>query len=864
MDDPQSSDGDSDGEHPRQPQDPCYRCEKRVYPVERVDVGVLFHRRCFRCRVCGLQLTLRTFHWDQENQPDVYCNAHVPKHVAKIDKDSVGIKSALNAPKRGTNTSDQTRGSVYNPGWQYDANALEFAHYREIFLRGKQKTSTGTYSDYEKCGVFDAQLELEGEQKKEEDELYATLKMERQKKVKRLEEELKVEKDNSVRDLVSTLERFSPQKGKSGLAKETERLEEHYKLKREEKMKRLIEKMSVEERQHVARLIQKHSQEMLLMIAERLSTVDDRSSPDSEDRSPTIDLSRPPPVSPPEFKKAQLFKSPTIFEKLDNHVLDVAKEGYTTFTNLVKDLIVECETDLEKTRAIFRWVTWTDLNTLDMEESVKPDSPLSLLRGIKYGTETYHDLFKRLCSYAGLHCEVIQGYSKGAGYRPGMKIEGDRFRNTWTAVCINGSWCFINCNWGARHVKGAGQGQTKGQGPLKPQVRIRDKRDDLSLFSYKCDEFYFVTDPEDHIYQHFPDDPEWQLLECPITLSEFINLPVVKSPFFNYGLKFTMHYDCKQQTEHGVALIQLKIPSLVGFGYTLDPKDRRIDPSALEGRVMLRIIGHKAIFTVAPPKSGRYYFTIYAKDDWVSDSLQSACAFQIKCRERKESIRSPYPKVSFFGPTPSMSSYGLSPQTHIDPVVTCSHEDLAFQFHLHQDVRLSHSLHYHGNEADKSNEDLQRYVFIKQRDDDSISYLVRCPMVGKYVFAVFGAKMGSPDSENNVPYECLFRYLIECRQGAKDKRPFPRACHRWHSCTLLEPFVGDLEIEKRVTFRVRAPLASDVALLTGDAWFHFKLLADAIWEGTVVTGKHRCIAKLYAKLNREKARFSPLVEFQIK
>ena len=47
-DDHGSSDGDSDcGEDfpPRpQYQDPCYRCKKRVYPVERVDVGVLFHR----------------------------------------------------------------------------------------------------------------------------------------------------------------------------------------------------------------------------------------------------------------------------------------------------------------------------------------------------------------------------------------------------------------------------------------------------------------------------------------------------------------------------------------------------------------------------------------------------------------------------------------------------------------------------------------------------------------------------------------------------------------------------------------------------------------------------------------------------
>ena len=50
-------------------------------------------------------------------------------------------------------------------------------------------------------------------------------------------------------------------------------------------------------------------------------------------------------------------------------------------------------------RAIFRWITWMDLNQLDVDESVNPESPLGLLRGIKYGTESYHDLFKRLCRY---------------------------------------------------------------------------------------------------------------------------------------------------------------------------------------------------------------------------------------------------------------------------------------------------------------------------------------------------------------------------------------------------------------------------------------------------------------------------------
>ena len=114
MDDTHSSDGDSDGDRQwasLQSRDPCHRCQKRVYPVEKIDVGVLFHRRCFRCRVCGLQLTLKTFHWDQGNDADVYCGVHVPKlGPGTLDQEAVGIKSALNAPRRGTDQCDQVSG----------------------------------------------------------------------------------------------------------------------------------------------------------------------------------------------------------------------------------------------------------------------------------------------------------------------------------------------------------------------------------------------------------------------------------------------------------------------------------------------------------------------------------------------------------------------------------------------------------------------------------------------------------------------------------------------------------------------------------------------------------------------------------
>ena len=60
-----------------------------------------------------------------------------------------------------------------------------------------------------------------------------------------------------------------------------------------------------------------------------------------------------------------------------------------------------------------------------------------------------------LFSYAGLHCVVIKGYSKSAGYQPGVKFEDNRFRNSWNAVYVAGAWRFVQCNWGARHLVNA-------------------------------------------------------------------------------------------------------------------------------------------------------------------------------------------------------------------------------------------------------------------------------------------------------------------------------------------------------------------------------------------------------------------------
>lgn len=91
--------------HP-DPVDPCYRCYRRIWDKEQmINVGVLYHKACFRCRICGLPLTMQTFYRNDANgSPDreVYCKTHVGKGINQIQQERAVIEGLENgvAPDR--------------------------------------------------------------------------------------------------------------------------------------------------------------------------------------------------------------------------------------------------------------------------------------------------------------------------------------------------------------------------------------------------------------------------------------------------------------------------------------------------------------------------------------------------------------------------------------------------------------------------------------------------------------------------------------------------------------------------------------------------------------------------------------------
>ncbi len=81
---------------------------------------------------------------------------------------------------------------------------------------------------------------------------------------------------------------------------------------------------------------------------------------------------------------------------------------------------------------------------------------------------------------------MIKGYSKSAGYQPGVKFEDNRFRNSWNAVYVAGAWRFVQCNWGARHLVNAKEVPKPGKAKsdsLRYSINCQDDINDLKIIS---------------------------------------------------------------------------------------------------------------------------------------------------------------------------------------------------------------------------------------------------------------------------------------------------------------------------------------------------------------------------------------------
>lgn len=316
---------------------------------------------------------------------------------------------------------------------------------------------------------------------------------------------------------------------------------------------------------------------------------------------------------------------------MDRHALAAPAAAEASVEKLAAYLSQGTQSQEEKARAIFRWIT--DRVAYDVEGFLAgnyPDpAPENVLRTRTAVCEGYARLFNALAQEAGLESELVSGKSKGYGFSNDEDMRGKQADHAWNVVKLEGQWRLIDSTWGAGAM------------------------DQERKFVKRFNEHWFETRPEQFIYDHFPEDQRWQLLARPLSLEQFHGLVRVTSHFFRYGLHTRSHPGA---VIRGSGVVEVRLDSPVNV--YLQAELLKAGKAPKRPLTFVQRLGTEQLIRVMLPDRGRYQLRIYARDSAERESFDWVMDYEIQ----SSGGRSPcpgYPK--FFGAYQKYNAVLISP-----------------------------------------------------------------------------------------------------------------------------------------------------------------------------------------------------------
>ena len=323
--------------------------------------------------------------------------------------------------------------------------------------------------------------------------------------------------------------------------------------------------------------------------------------------APTPSVIRPPvSTTSPTAPAVIIIPGPTsnvdrsTFQEIDQYALGTPESVAKSIDSLAAYLVQPAKNDFEKTRAIYRWITQNisyDFSAY-LTKSYGSTKATDVLVGRSSVCQGYSTLFNALATSAGLEVVTISGWAKGYSYNAGDQITGPT-NHAWNAVKINDGWYLIDSTWGA--------------GSIIQQRFVRE-----------FNEAYFLTLPEQFIYNHLPTDPKWQLLSTPFSKNDFSSLPYVHSKFFSYGLKLGNN---TQSVINAKGSLSMTFPV---------PSDTYLMARVKQGNIELaetltsaRRSGNQYQINATFPNPGTYVLSIFARKNGAFGMYDSVLEYKV-------------------------------------------------------------------------------------------------------------------------------------------------------------------------------------------------------------------------------------------
>ncbi len=304
---------------------------------------------------------------------------------------------------------------------------------------------------------------------------------------------------------------------------------------------------------------------------------------------------------------------------------NISRDPVTYLQPLVDHLVKGTGDEYVKVKRIHDWIAHNiAYDAAAYQKGTAPSqSVLAVLTTKKAVCEGYAGLFRTMATMANLEVHVVDGLSKGAQYL----ADGRLSAHAWNAAKIGQRWYLLDVTRDAGSTSGA-------------------------TFKKKYSTRYLFLAPVAFVHSNLPLDPGYQLLDNPLSLSEFHELPYLNGSFFQYRLRITA--GPVAGTIKVVNSLSLDVESPAGVFLKSVVKDSagEVAHAAFGQRW-----GSKYRVLYQPPKAGTYLVQLFARSK-AESAYHRVAAFRIRKTTNSASAR-PFPVA--YSPFVDSDGYLTSP-----------------------------------------------------------------------------------------------------------------------------------------------------------------------------------------------------------
>ena len=197
------------------------------------------------------------------------------------------------------------------------------------------------------------------------------------------------------------------------------------------------------------------------------------------------------------------------YTRADSIAINLPKAEYTSIFELAHLLTDSLETEHEKFRTLYRWVT----DNIGYKFNSTAVKPRKVLKSGKSACGGYASLLSSMTSQIGITCISVPGYSKSYPFKESFE-ELKKPDHAWNAVRINNVWYLVDPTWAA------------GAYDLVSKEYVKDYSD-----------LFYMTDPAFFMLKHYPEDKQWLLCDTIISRGKFVRGAIHYSSYQKLGIK---------------------------------------------------------------------------------------------------------------------------------------------------------------------------------------------------------------------------------------------------------------------------------------------------------------------------------------